>query len=1683
MRRLRNTTPCVADTARGRRIAALLATAAVLSGGATAAQDNALFEPLDPVAIDSAGEAQDGLPSTTARMPTRGGETVRHRKMRVDFDRLAAVRETVEAGKPARLDLNLFDDVLLKAVDLRMAPTASGGYSLSGRLEGVLFGTAVLVVNGEVVAGSIRSATGTYTIDAADGVCHIREVDPSMLPPLGEPLRPTQPMMSPGGTRFRTPPSPPTAADDEHGSVTDVLVVFTPAVTAAKGGLLAAISEVELFVAETNQAYVDSGVDQQIFLTRAVEVDYIEAGDSSLDLNRLRNPDDGHMDIVHELREKTGSDLVHLITETGTVCGIAYLMTEPRAWFQGWGFGLTIRDCGGPVVAHELGHNMGLRHDRHVDSANTPYPYSHGYINQAAFEEDAEASTRWRTIMAYNDQCSDAGFNCTELLRFSNSDQEYEGDPLGIAEGANAADARRSLNETRHLVAGFREAGPDLVPSLLITDRAADPGAGVVTVGAVSNQGRIESAETTAGLYVSDDPVVDKDDTLVRSYDIEVLGAKEIASLADVVNVSATAGGYYYGICVDDVEGETDTDNCSPGLYVTVGPTVSVADAQTTEGESLSFPVTLSEARATPVDVEWALIRETAVAGVDYDDVSGTLTIPANQTAGSISVATIADDIPEADDTFTIELGATTPAAPAGVVLSVDGHRATGTIKNDDGDPKFQDAGLEEAVLAALNKLSDDEVTLDDLASLRSLDATGREIENLGGLEPATALRSLVLTDNEVGDLTPLGHLGELRRLILDRNGFRDVAALAPLKGLTSLSLTGNPVDDVSALSALSGLTRLWLDQTDLTDVTPLAELEALEMLFLDKARELDPAEAGITDISALAGLTKLTDLNLNFNDVVDISALAGMKRLNYLDLWGNEIEDLTPLGPLRNLFWMDLDDNRISDIGPLANLGDIESLHLNGNAVANLEPLAGLTRLETLGLNGNGINDLGPLAGLTFLRFIWLGENAITDISPLAGLDGLVFLDLGNNRIRDISTLADLIRLGELHLQGNRIRDISPLAELTRLVYLDLSGNDIRDIEPLVSNAGLSAGDEVYIQGNPLSGTSLGVHVPALIDRGMDLAYIGVSVAAASAVEGEEMEFVVRLSSAAADAVTVDWTARDVSATAGDDYPTDQSGAVSIAADALEATVSVPTNQDAIGESHELVEIVLTVESGGFPDHVAFAEATGLGLIVDPEGPAEDVLVFASASDGRRQGFLRVVNRTGRNVVHIVAADDAGTRFTTSLAMDPGETVHFNSNDLEGGNIAKGLSRGVGQGSADWRLELSANDVDVLTYMRTNDGFLTSLHDVVPTGSDGYSVPIFNPGKNTNQESLLRLINGGDADAEVTITGVDDKGTSSEEAGLTLGSGEARTVSAADLEKGTGLTGALGTPSGKWRLLVASDQPIIVASLMQTPTGHLTNLSTTPDNTESVANGTAHHVYLFPSASDATMRQGFVRVVNRGGAGSVEIRAYDETDDEFETVALQMDAGETVHFNSNDLETGNAGKGLSGSTGAGQGDWRLVLTSALDLDVLAYMRTEDGFLTSMHDTVPATGGVHRVPIFNPGSNRNQASRLRLVNTGDDAAGITISGVDDTGQASAGKVRLSLPAGKVRTVTAEALEAGADDLDGALGDGFGKWALDVNSDTPIHVLNLLESPTGHLTNLSTRPALESAGGAQTENVQ
>ena len=561
-----------------------------------------------------------------------------------------------------------------------------------------------------------------------------------------------------------------------------------------------------------------------------------------------------------------------------------------------------------------------------------------------------------------------------------------------------------------------------------------------------------------------------------------------------------------------------------------------------------------------------------------------------------------------------------------------------------------------------------------------------------------------------------------------------------------------------------------------------------------------------------------------------------------------------------------------------------------------------------------------------------------------------------------------------------------------------------------------------------------------------------------------------------------------------GADYVAFAPGTLTFAPGTRTQTIDVTVIGDALDEPAELVVVRLRSAV-----NATLSISTGVGTITDddPSARSWSLPLVVAASNPAETGLVRVVNRSGcAGAVAIHAIDDVGRRAgPVALSLGANAAVTFNSRDLEEGNASKGLDGGVGSGGAGhWRLELrTALDVEATAYLRTVDGSLTSVHesaaeeDVQEEAEAGsmrysYRVPFFNPGSNRRLQSRLRLVNLGDAAAEVAITGRDDAGESpGSEVRLTLAAGESRSLGAAALEAGgDGLEGSLGDGAGKWRLTVSADRPLRVMSLLRNPSGNLTNVSGAgpePEGEPPEPEGEppAARTWSLPLVvADADpVRTGLVRVVNRSDrAGAVAIHAIDDAGRRAGPVSLSLGANAAVTFNSRDLEEGNASKGLSDGVGSGgAGPWRLELRTALDVEALAYVRTAEGFLTSVHEPAAEEEAEsmrysYRVPFFNPGSNRTQQSRLRLINLGDGAAEVVITGRDDAGESPGSEVRLTLAAGKARSLGADTLEQGDAGLDGRLGDGAGKWRLTVSADRPLRVMSLLRNPTGSLTNVS-----------------
>ena len=255
-------------------------------------------------------------------------------------------------------------------------------------------------------------------------------------------------------------------------AVVDIAVYYTTAARDQAGGTDMIKAEIDTMIAETNQAFMDGGISLSASLVHVAEASETVTQTGS-DRARLIDPSDGFMDEVHYDRNQMAADVVVAIHVGGG--GIACLRESVSADTDDCAFAVSALEGGGVTFAHELGHLMGLWHDRyevHKRRAGNPptpiYAYAHGYVNQRAFDDGAAEAARWQTIMAYNQECVEVGgFFCTELLRFSSPNQIYP-DPGGHVMGVpgeehssdydGPADAVHTLNQTGSIVAGYRNA-------------------------------------------------------------------------------------------------------------------------------------------------------------------------------------------------------------------------------------------------------------------------------------------------------------------------------------------------------------------------------------------------------------------------------------------------------------------------------------------------------------------------------------------------------------------------------------------------------------------------------------------------------------------------------------------------------------------------------------------------------------------------------------------------------------------------------------------------------------------------------------------------------------------------------------------------------------------------------------------------------------------------------------------------------------------------------------------------------------------------------------------------------------------------------------------------------------------------------------------------------------------------
>jgi internalin A len=186
------------------------------------------------------------------------------------------------------------------------------------------------------------------------------------------------------------------------------------------------------------------------------------------------------------------------------------------------------------------------------------------------------------------------------------------------------------------------------------------------------------------------------------------------------------------------------------------------------------------------------------------------------------------------------------------------------------------DSGLNAAIRQTLQKPTG-QLTPQDLLNLTELDASGRRVSSLVGLEAARNLIVLELQSNSLTNLT----------------------LPSVLTKLSVLDLSFNPLTNCALPVGLTNLTELAIEETGLTTLTLPADLTRLIDLDLFGNR--------LTNLALPAGLTKLDFLELGGNQLVSLTLPPDMTNLTSFFIDGNPLEALVLPEPLAAINLADL--------------------------------------------------------------------------------------------------------------------------------------------------------------------------------------------------------------------------------------------------------------------------------------------------------------------------------------------------------------------------------------------------------------------------------------------------------------------------------------------------------------------------------------------------------------------------------------------------------------------------------------------------------------------------------------------------------------------------------------------------------------------------------------------------------
>jgi surface protein len=312
----------------------------------------------------------------------------------------------------------------------------------------------------------------------------------------------------------------------------DVLVVYTPAAKEWADTNEGSINNtISLAIANCNLVSENSKLGIKFNMVHSTEIDYIETGNTNIDLNELAF---GNIPNLGVIRDIVAADIVVLLTNNNDVGGLSLQLNDKQG-NEEWGYLISrVQQTSGYTMLHEIGHCLGAGHHKDQFSEAGPTIWNNWPENNwsAGWRWKGDNNNYYCDVMTYPEgyYFSDR-ITHTQVPYFSDPNISFQGQPTGDPVDGNNA---RTIREMKHVVANYREAQPQITPTVYtdvvhnITKNGATSG------GCVTNEG--VSKVKARGIVWSSNRMP----TLNDHFTVDGLDAGAFTSLINGLDIDST---------------------------------------------------------------------------------------------------------------------------------------------------------------------------------------------------------------------------------------------------------------------------------------------------------------------------------------------------------------------------------------------------------------------------------------------------------------------------------------------------------------------------------------------------------------------------------------------------------------------------------------------------------------------------------------------------------------------------------------------------------------------------------------------------------------------------------------------------------------------------------------------------------------------------------------------------------------------------------------------------------------------------------------------------------------------------------------------------------------------------------------------------------------------------------------